>query len=123
MYANGGKSVGVAIRYANDDQASASVGDNEPNLTRITADLAERVGKWSGVDACCDNAIAMAQFKPHFDAWLAETVAAHPGRELVASGWSNGEVKCESARHPFGRKKCKGWFTKIACYADFAPQD
>ena len=119
MCGDGGSSGGGYVRFAGDDQSDA--GDSEPDLTRVTADLAKQVGKWSGVDACCDNSIAMSQLRPHFDTWLAETAALNTGMRLVASGWLDGEVKCESARHPFGRKKCKGWFTKIMCYADFAP--
>jgi hypothetical protein len=121
MCVDGGITGGSAMRIAADDQSGEGDSDNVANVMRVTDDLAERIGKWSGVDACCDKTFAMGQLRPHFDAWVAETVARNPGKVLVASGWFEGEIKCESARHPFGRKKCKGWFTKIGVYADFAP--
>ncbi len=121
MCAVDGRSSGDNGHFFHDSQGDAASGQASADVLRVTIDLAERVGRWSGVDACCDNGVAMGQLRPHFDQWLAETVASHEGRKLLSSGWLDGEVKCESARHPFGRKRCKGWFTKIVCYADFAP--
>lgn len=120
MCGDGGYAGGGAMRFSAENDTDASEGDDETVIMRVIADLAKRVGKWSGVDACCDKDIAMGHLRPHFNAWLAETVADNAGKTLVGSGWLDAEVKCESARHPFGRKRCKGWFTKISCYADFS---
>jgi hypothetical protein len=96
---------------------------NAKNLaspTRIAEDLAGRVGRWSGVNSCCDGSNALRRLRPHFNAWVAATVAANPGSTLIASGWYKGQIKCKSKRPPMGARSCKGWFTKIVCYVDIA---
>lgn len=105
--------------------ADAGQGDGETALeagvTRITTDLADRIGKWGGIDNCCDKTTAMGHLRNYFDVWVAETLAAHPGRTVAGSGWYDGQIKCSPSRkHPFGERRCRGWFTRIMCYVDLA---
>jgi hypothetical protein len=101
-----------------DDVASGDKSLESP--TRIAEDLAGRIGNWSGVNSCCNSDIAIGQLKPHFKKWVAATVATHPGSILVASGWYKARIKCKTKRRWDGKRKCKGWFTKVVCYVDIA---
>lgn len=88
--------------------------------TRITEDLAGRVGRWSGVNSCCDSSRALRELQPHFNAWVASTAAAHPGSTVIATGRYAGQIRCKTKRPTGGARKCKGWFTSIVCYVDLA---
>jgi hypothetical protein len=99
-------------------EEAADGGKEVSSPTRITEDLAGRVGRWSGVNSCCNSGIAMGNLRPHFDSWVAATLAANPGSSMIASGWYEGQIKCKTKRPPLGARSCKGWFTKIVCYVD-----
>lgn len=100
------------------DEIVAEIEDESLSPTRIAEDLARTVGGWSGVRNCCDSGRAIAQLKPHFERWVAATVAAHPGSTLVAKGWYGGRTECRSGRKWDGTRWCKGKFTSIVCYVD-----
>ena len=86
-------------------------------LTRVTADLAGRIGTWTGVRSCSDVERARAAFMGAFNAWIGEQVTGNPGRRLVRVGTGSAPWWYENRRRS-GRRSCKGGFHAAPVYAD-----
>jgi hypothetical protein len=89
----------------------------EAALTRVQADLAGRIGTWTGVRSCADAARARQAFMATFNSWIGEQVTGNPGRRLVRVGTGNAPWWYEN-RTRSNRRSCKGGFHAAPVYAD-----
>jgi len=87
-------------------------------LTRVTADLTQKIGTWRGVRSCSDLEQARNAFMAAFNAWIGEQVTSNPGRQLVRVGSQAAPWWFENRKRN-GRRSCKGGFHSALVYADF----
>lgn len=93
--------------------------DSTAVAQRISADIAGRVPTWSGVRGCSDERSAIAAMTPHYDKWVGDTIAAHPDLTPLAKGYL-GHRWYKNRTSNTGRRTCKGGFTTLTVYVDFA---
>lgn len=105
----------IEINEALASQPKGFAGEPE----RISENIAGRVPSWRGVRSCSDESRAVREMMPHYKAWVAATIAAHPDRVALAQGYS-GKRKWRNETTGSGRRKCKGWWTSLTVYVDFA---
>ncbi len=86
-------------------------------ITRVNADLAGRIGTWTGVRSCADAERARQAFMASFNSWIGEQVTSNPGRRLVRVGTGPAPWWVENRRRS-GRRSCKGGFHSAPVYAD-----
>ena len=100
-------------------RVSQSEADAVPadSIRRVTADLAPRIGTWTGVRSCGDPARAEAALKGAFNSWIGEQVTGNPGKKLLRVGAEGGPWWFEN-RTRSGKRSCKGGFHSAKVYAD-----
>lgn len=91
---------------------------NPAGIVRVNADIAARVGGWTGVRSCNDAARAQQHFRAAFNAWLGEQVTAHPNMRLLGWGWSPGNWWYEN-RTRRNVRSCKGGVSLAPVFVDF----
>lgn len=86
-------------------------------ITRVNANLADRIGTWTGVRSCADAERARQAFMASFNSWIGEQVTGNPGRRLVRVGTGPAPWWYENRRRN-NRRSCKGGFHVAPVYAD-----
>lgn len=89
----------------------------EAALTRVSADLTQRIGTWTGVRSCSEAQRARDAFMAAFNSWIGEQVTGNPGRRLIRVGTGPSPWWYENRRRS-GRRSCKGGFHSAPVYAD-----
>lgn len=111
-----------------DDDSGADVPEAKETLKdgvtgtepwRVTEDIAGRVGRWSGVRGCSDEDRAVGAMQPHYDQWVAATIAAHADRTPLAKGYG-GHRWWKNKTSSAGKRSCKGGWSYLNVYVDFA---
>lgn len=104
---------------ADDKSDLADKPDPQVEPFRVQEDIGPRIPVWYGVRSCKDQDRAIAEMKPHFEQWVAKTIASRPESTAIAKGWHSGEIWWQN-RSTNGKRRCKGGFRKLIVYVDFA---
>ncbi|HZF42518.1 MAG TPA: hypothetical protein VEZ48_03840 [Sphingomonadaceae bacterium] len=85
-------------------------------VRRVEANLANRIGTWTGVRSCNDANRARDAFMATFNTWIGEQVTGNPQSLLVRVGTGNAPWWYENRRRN-GVRSCKGGFHAAPVYA------
>lgn len=86
---------------------------------RVNADIANRCPRWKGVRGCSDGDRPKASFFPTYEAWVQETIKAHPNNTPIAKGHGDIVWRYKNKTSSSGKRSCKGWIESAPVYVDF----
>ncbi|WP_066528588.1 hypothetical protein [Erythrobacter sp. CCH5-A1] len=99
-------------------EGSAAAAEAASVSERVQANIAGQIPSWRGVRSCNSAERAHAAARPVAQAWVNATIAANPGRPVLASAYY-GQWRYRNETTGSGRRKCKGQWTECIVYVDF----
>jgi hypothetical protein len=90
----------------------------DDRIERITGDLTDSIGQWTGVRSCSDVSRATGARQAAYERWIGQQTLARRGKTLLVAGVGPARWKFQNRRVD-GRRSCKGWYESAPAYAHF----